>query len=102
MRVKKSDEWLAAVGDRLEASRKAVGVSHVNMATVAGVSPQSWSNYVHGIRPLDLDAAILLCERWHFTLDWIYRGILAGLPQELHAKLAPRIAPKVVPLKKRR
>lgn len=92
MRDKKQDEWMEEIGRRLEATRIALGVLHVDLAKVAGVSPQRWSNYVNGLRPLDIKAAALLCNRYQLTLDWIYRGILAGLPHELAQRLAHRPA----------
>lgn len=101
MRKKRSAEWLAAVGVRLEVSRKALGVDHVDMAKAAKVSAQAWSNYVRGERPLDIEAASELCKKYKLTLDWIYRGDPDGLPYALGAKVAPRDA-MVVPLPKRR
>lgn len=101
MRKKRDAGWRAAVGKRLEDARKVLGVDHVDMARVANVSPQAWSNYVRGERPLSIEAASLLCDRYRLTLDWIYRGDPAGLPFELGEKLKPRDS-MVVPLPTRR
>lgn len=74
------------------------------MARHADSRVAAWSNYVNALRPLDIEAAILLCDRFDLTLDWIYRGDPSGLPHRLATELehvARRPKAKVVPLKRR-
>lgn len=101
MKRKRSEPWLKAVGARLDATGRALGAKQVELAAVAGVSPQAWNNYLQGMRPLDIGAAINLCDRYRLTLDWLYRGIPGGLPFELERLLAPAKAPpKIIPMKR--
>lgn len=104
MRVKRDPVFLAAVGERLAKTTAALQLLDGEMAKRAGVTKSAWSNYIHGIRPLDLDAAIRLCERTKITLDWIYRGDLSGVARELADKIDPPSNNKttVITLNKRR
>lgn len=87
------EEWQKAVGERLRRTRAALGLSQVQMSRSIGVSPQRWNNWERGTRPLDLSAAVALCERHELTLDWLYRGVSAGLPYELGLKVDFRPVP---------
>jgi len=99
--MKRDPKWLQAVGGRLEAARMVLQLDHIDMAKAAGTSAQAWSNYVRAERPLDIEKAIKLCDRYKLTLDWIFRGDPSGLPYELGEKLVPR-GGSVVPLSKHR
>jgi hypothetical protein len=46
------------------------------------------SDVLTGEKRLGLDSALILCERYHVTLDWIYRGDYGSLP--LRTELALR------------
>jgi len=99
MRVKHDDRWQKDVGSRLDATRAALEIDHADMARMLGINPQRWSNYTNGHRPISVDLAILLCDRFGLTLDWIYRGRIDGMPVGLADKLRPAPAPaSVVPL----
>ena len=101
MKIKKNDNWQKLVGQRLETAAKVLDKKQVDMGTVAGASPQAWNNYVHGARPLPIDAAISLCNRFGLTLDWIYRGDPSGLPRALADKLAPMPDSSIIAIKRR-
>ena len=100
MKLKQNDDWQKLVGQRLEQARIVLGKKHVEMARVADASPQAWNNYTKGARPLALEGAILLCNRYGLTLDWIYRGRTEGLPHSLADKLMQETS-TVVPIKRR-
>lgn len=104
MRIKRDPIFLAAVGKRLAQTTAALRLRDNEMAQRAGVSKSTWSNYVNGLRPLDIDAAIKLCERTKVTLDWLYRGDISGVARELADKIDPPSTNKttVIPLNKRR
>ena len=104
MRVARDPEWLQGIAARLAATRDALGLRDIDLAKTVGASASRWGNYMQAKRPLDIEAAIRLCNRYQLTLDWIYRGVSAGLPLELGDKLdpAPRTGSKVVSLNKRR
>ena len=101
MKKKLPPDFQQALGARLESARSALGIRHIDMAKVAGLSPQAWNNYVSGIRPLSIPSASLLCERYGLTLDWIYRGKTGGLPHALVQRLEPGLSENVVPIKRR-
>lgn len=114
MKAKRDEKWMKAVATRLEETRKALGLKHVDFAQAAEISSQRWGNYVaaagkekvpKGARPLDIEIAVKLCEsqKLKLTLDWIYRGDPAGLRYDLVDRLAPLLRPVagVIQLKKR-
>ncbi len=80
---------LVPIGDRLRKARKAVDVSQTAAAKLVGVTPQAWSQWELGKRPFDFEAAIIFCDRYNVTLDWLYRGQPAGLPLDIAAKVLP-------------
>lgn len=93
MHPQRSEDWQQAVGDRLRKTRTVMGLTQRAMCKSIGVSPSRWNNWEQGKRPLDLEAAVALCERHELTLDWLYRGVSAGLPYELGLKVDFRPIP---------
>lgn len=102
MRVRYDEDWQAEVGRRLDEARQALALDHAEVARNAGISPQRWSNYITGLRPISLDIALFLCDKYGLTLDYIYRGRYDGLPLSLAERLAPKPAPHVIPIRKGR
>lgn len=100
MRERRDERWLAEVGARLEQARDALRLKHIDMARTADVTAAAWSNYVGGKRPISIDAAILLCDKYKLTLDWIYRGVPDGLPFHLGQALVSKSG-TVIPLSRR-
>jgi len=72
-----------AVTTRLVLLRQWQADSAAEFCRKTGISTSAWNNYETGDRRINLDTAIVLCERFGVTLDWIYRGRIAGLPHEL-------------------
>lgn len=93
MHISHTAEWRQAVAERLRRTRIALGLSQAQVCRSLGVTPQRWNNWERGARPLDLAAAVTLCERHDLTLDWLYRGVSAGLPYELGLKVDFRPMP---------
>lgn len=87
MKIEKNSRWQRMVGNRLQMTRLALGKSQADLARVLLISPQRWNNYERGARPIDIEFAIRLCERFGLTLDWLYRGQMGGLPFELAQRL---------------
>ena len=87
MKVVKDRSWQIAVSERIVQGRTALGRSQANVAKALGISAQRLSNYENGSRPLDIGLAIILCERFGLTLDYLYRGKVYGLPSELADKI---------------
>lgn len=73
-----------AIARRLIATRLALGFeSQVEFCRVADIAANAWNNYETARSRPKLAVAIALCERFHLTLDWIYRGDASGLPHRL-------------------
>jgi transcriptional regulator with XRE-family HTH domain len=77
-----------AIAARLRATREALDLNQSQFASGAGIAKNTYNMYEAGNGRPELDKAIQLCERYGLTLDWIYRGIRAGLPYYLAEKLA--------------
>jgi transcriptional regulator with XRE-family HTH domain len=84
-------ESTKAIGERLRLTRLAL-----NFRTQAAICrkisedknfAQVWNNWEKGRDRINVDNAILLCQKFRLTLDWIYRGDNGMLP----AALATRI-----------
>lgn len=72
-----------AIGARLELTRRAYELSQTQLCKQTGLSNSAYNNYEQGYRIPNLESALVLCEIYNLTLDWIYRGDTAGLPLKL-------------------
>lgn len=88
MKIAKNTKWQTLVGHRIVMLREAKGVRQGQLAKLIGISPQRLSNYERGERPLDVELAILICDKLAGTLDYLYRGNHAGLAFEVIQRLA--------------
>ncbi len=67
------------VARRLTAIREVEGLTPLQAAKRLGVSKPRWQNWERGDNlPLE-DVAVRICEEFHVTLDWLFRGIPDGL-----------------------
>lgn len=71
------------VARRLRRSRMALGLDQQDFGTRAGLSQPQYNQFEKGKRRLTLEAALLLCNEYGLTLDWIFRGDPSGLPYRL-------------------
>ena len=75
------------IGARLEISRHLLGgarpIPKNVFAKAAAVTPNRYSNWIKGRARPDLTAALAMTNAYPLTLDWIYRGSLAGMPSHL-------------------
>lgn len=78
---------LAEIAKRLILLRKSLGYTQAFMANLIGASPQAWGNYEQGLRRIRIDEALLLCGATGVTLEWIYRGNIGLLPNDLLGKI---------------
>ena len=87
-----SEFSLEAIAIRLQALRAAWGYTGHGrqraFAELMGITPQAWNNYERAGQRIGLDQALLVVRKTGVTLDWIYRGEPAGLPQQLRTQLA--------------
>lgn len=88
MKIARDPAWKALVGKRIVMLREAKGVRQAELATLLKISYQRLSNYETGKRPLDIELASAICDKLSGTLDYLYRGVHAGLPFEVIQRLA--------------
>lgn len=88
MKIARDPLWKAQVGNRIVALRNARGVKQSELAVSLKITAQRLSNYETGKRPLDIELASAICDKLSGTLDYLYRGVRAGLPFEVIERLA--------------
>lgn len=71
------------VGRRLRKLRTILGVDQVEIAKVAGLKQSGYTRCETGERLMKPQHAIRICDRYHLTLDWIYRGDTMGLTRKM-------------------
>lgn len=74
---------MAGVGRRLEALRLALDLSRKDFASSFGLDPSSYTKTADGEKQLRSEAAFAIAERWDVSMDYIFRGRLIGLPEDL-------------------
>jgi transcriptional regulator with XRE-family HTH domain len=80
-------ENLRCISARLKRTREALGFSQARWCRLVGITPSAWNNYERGANRISLDQALKICRATGISLDWIYRGLRAGMPYELACKL---------------
>lgn len=76
------------IGQRLVRLRQALGLpTDAALAKRLDVSPQKLSNYMRGRARPDLSTGLAIVAKTGVTLDWIYRGDIAGLSVQMAQKL---------------
>ncbi|PVE22074.1 hypothetical protein DC522_23245 [Microvirga sp. KLBC 81] len=78
---------LPAIAHRMKLLRLTTGLSVADFARETGVARTMWHNIEAGFSRIGIDAAMKLCDKYHITLDWIYRGQDAMLPHGLAKRL---------------
>lgn len=78
----------AAVGARLRLTRATTGLNQSEFAARANIGVTSYNQYEKGKQLPKLASAIALCDAYHLTLDWIYRGDPSGLRYEMAAAIS--------------
>lgn len=76
------------IGRRLQALRETTGMSKTEFAAFCGFNYTRYINWESGHRRMLPDDAEVLCIKFGVTLDFIYRGIEAQLPQSLAKALS--------------
>lgn len=64
-----------------------LGFSQARWCRLVGITPSAWNNYERGANRISLDQALKICRATGISLDWIYRGLRAGMPYELACEL---------------
>lgn len=71
------------VGERLESTRRALGINKSTICERAGLHNSQWTQWIQGRNLPAVPFAIRLCDEFSLTLDWIYRADRSGLPSKL-------------------
>ncbi len=78
------------VGIRLRWVREVLGITQQEMADRMGLHQSAWSLYERGLRFPDQFLAIALCGKLQIDFDYMIKGDLKGVGQELATHLAAR------------
>lgn len=90
---KTPEEERADIGRRLRWSREALGVSPGTLSRLFGFRDNTLSQWETGKNPPNPAKMVLFVETYGLTMDWIYRGSLAGpLPQGFREEMEERLA----------
>lgn len=93
---------LEAIAERLRASQAALGLKSAEVCRLTGIRPNTYSQWLNAKGRPRLDEAMMLCDQFGYTLDWIYFGDPAGLPYSLASELGlPTKAPPAPSERKR-
>ncbi len=76
-----------AIGQRLSHLRHALELNQRQLAERLGISGPRWANYELGTSRITVEMALRLVERWGVSLDWIYYGNPAAMPEGLLRKI---------------
>jgi plasmid maintenance system antidote protein VapI len=83
-----TDSPYKIIGGRLEQLRNLLSdLTQKEWAEKHGFTPTQYNNWVNGGRRISIDAAIVLCDTYGLTLDYIYRGRVDGVPQTIRVEL---------------
>lgn len=83
----KDAERRDAIADRLRATRCALGLSQAELCQMAEIAPNTYNQWEKGRQGISVVGAIKLCNTFHLSLDWIFRGDISTLPFDLATKL---------------
>ena len=77
----------AAIFDRPELLRLALGQSRAGFAAMWGISPQAYDHYRTGEQGLTVAQAQKLQQKTGVSLDFLFSGLWVALPAELKTQL---------------
>jgi len=68
------------VGRNLIRAMEALGIQQADLKRLLGVDSPKIGNWLRGDNYPDPYLLTLVCDRYGLTMDWIYRGVIPGLP----------------------
>lgn len=90
------------IGDRLEALREAVGLEfRRDFADTFETSEPVYSKIVSGQRALTVERALRVGKRYGVTLDYVYTGNLAGVPEAYREQVSSFLSARAAERRKR-
>ncbi len=72
----------AAIGRRLWVKRRVFGLDQIEFSKRASVDHTAYNQFEKGAQKPSIEFAMALCDAYHLTLGWIYRGDLRSLRHE--------------------
>lgn len=85
---------LELIAARLIAAREAMSLSQAQLCRATGIASNTYAHWEMARNRPSLEQAYVLYDKLGWTLDYIYKGKLSGMPPEIIAKLAPPPAAK--------
>ncbi len=79
------------VGARLKSLREYRQKNQKEFAEAVDIDPTSYGRIEKGLKPLKADMAYRIAERWGVSMDFLYRGRLTELPDDLANQLMKRL-----------
>ena len=76
------------ISERLRLVRSVFGLTQKEFAELAGLSQPTYTSWESGKNRISVSGAIKLRAKYSVTLDFIYCGNVAGMPEDLLNKLA--------------
>jgi transcriptional regulator with XRE-family HTH domain len=86
VRIAKSDHKVF-VGRNLALARTALGKSQAALARDLGIASNKLNQWEAGLYYPDPFLLLQVCDDHGFTMDWFYRGVLAGVAEQRAADL---------------
>ncbi|KZL02809.1 MULTISPECIES: helix-turn-helix transcriptional regulator [unclassified Pseudovibrio] len=79
--MEKAAKQYESIGNRLRLIRDHTGLTQQEFAEKHGFNRARYNHWETGLRRISLDCAYKIRETYDITLDYIYLGREAGLPQ---------------------
>ena len=76
------------IGRRLEAIRKSTGLNIKDYVALLDLAYTRYINWETGARRMKPEEAVLFCDKFAVSLDFIYRGKLDALPANILKELS--------------
>lgn len=74
---------LEAIAERLKVIRKAHDLNQAEACARTGIATNTWNQWEKSVQRPELDKAMMICDIFNVSLDWIYRGDPRGIPHEI-------------------
>lgn len=78
---------LEAIAERLEATRKALGLNQAQFCRRSGIATNTYNQWKKAKGRPSLDEVVKLVDTLGVTLDWVYLGSAGALPRDLAEKI---------------
>lgn len=102
----RTSDILKDLGKRLRWAREIIADNQVHMCgLMGGIETSTWNRWERGHRYPDPVAMVRLCDHFGLTMDYLYRGDLRGVREDVAFRLAayhPEFVERIPPAEARR